>query len=124
MRFTSPLIQFARTPNRDVEVHGQMISAGEPMAVFYPAANRDPTVFDEPDRFRIDRVPNRHVGFGIGEHLCLGAHLARMELQELFGALSRRMKDAEIVAAVERSTSSFIGGVKRLPVVVEMEPRS
>jgi cytochrome P450 len=123
VRFTSPLIQFARTPNRDVEVHGHLISAGETMAVFYPAANRDPAVFDKPDRFRIDRSPNRHVGFGIGEHVCLGAHLARMELQELFGALSYRMKDAEIVAAVERSTSSFIGGVKRLPVVVEMEPK-
>ena len=124
VRFTSPLIQFARTPNRDVEVHDVLISAGETMALFYPAANRDPTVFDEPGSFQIDRMPNRHVGFGIGEHVCLGAHLARMELQELFGALSLRMKDAEIVAAVERSTSSFIGGVKRLPVVVEMEQKS
>jgi len=124
VRYTSPIIQFARTPNEDVEVHGQIIAAGETMALFYPAANRDPLVFDEPDRFRIDRSPNRHVGFGIGEHVCLGAHLARMELQELFGALSRRMKGAEIEAPVERSTSSFIGGVKRLHVAIEMEPRN
>ena len=120
VRFTSPLIQFARTPNRDIEVHGQQIAAGETMGVFYPAANRDPKVFDEPDRFRIDRHPNRHVGFGIGEHVCLGAHLARMELQELFGALSRRMTDAEVVGPVERSASSFIGGIKRLPVRMQI----
>ena len=124
VRFTSPLIQFARTPNRDVEVHGQTIAKGETMAVFYPAANRDPSVFDEPGRFRIDRSPNRHVGFGIGEHVCLGAHLARMELQELFGALAKRMKSAEVVAPVERSASSFIGGIKRLPVRMELRPSS
>jgi cytochrome P450 len=119
VRFTSPLIQFARTPNRDVEVHGQPIRSGETMGVFYPAANRDPKVFDEPDRFRIERWPNRHVGFGIGEHVCLGAHLARMELQEFFGALGRRMKRVELVGPIERSASSFIGGVKRLPVRME-----
>ena len=122
VRFTSPLIQFARTPNRDVEVHGQTILAGETMAVFYPAANRDPKVFDAPDQFRIDRQPNRHVGFGIGEHVCLGAHLARMELHELFSALARRMKSAELAGPVERSASSFIGGVKHLPVRMELEP--
>jgi cytochrome P450 len=91
VRYTSPLIQFARTANRNVEVHGQQISQGESMALFYPAANRDAKVFDEPQRFQIDRKPNRHVGFGIGEHVFLGAHLARIELQELFGALARRM---------------------------------
>ena len=91
------------------------------MGVFYPAANRDPKVFDEPDRFRIDRWPNRHVGFGIGEHVCLGAHLARMELQELFGALARRVKTVELTGPIERSASSFIGGVKRLPVRMEID---
>lgn len=124
VRFTSPLIQFARTPNRDVEVHGQKILAGETMGVFYPAANRDPQVFDDPQRFIIDRKPNRHVGFGIGEHVCLGAHLARMELQELFGALARRVKSAELAGPVERSASSFIGGVKHLPVRMEIEHES
>ena len=120
LRYTAPLVQFARTPNRDVEVNGQSISAGEQIALFYPAANRDPAVFDEPDRFRIDRSPNEHLAFGIGEHVCLGAHLARMELQELFGALARRMHDAELVGAVDRNASSNVSGIKRLPVKLEL----
>ena len=93
------------------------------MALFYPAANRDPKVFDEPDRFRIDRWPNHHLSFGIGEHVCLGAHLARMELEELFGALAKRTQSVEITGTVERSASSLVNGIKHLPVRMDVAPR-
>jgi len=76
----------SRTANRDVEVHGQQIKAGQNLTLFYPSANRDEDVFDEPFRFKADRSPNPHLAFGIGEHFCLGANLARLELRVLFRA--------------------------------------
>jgi cytochrome P450 len=116
VRFTSPVIQFCRTPVRDVEVAGTKVRAGESLCLFYPSANRDEAVFDAPDAFRVDRRPNPHVGFGIGEHFCLGANIARLELRLVFRHLVRRLEAVELVGPVERLRSSFVGGIKRMPV--------
>jgi cholest-4-en-3-one 26-monooxygenase len=116
VRWTSPVIQFARTPTRDYVLRGRTIRAGEPCCLFYPSANRDEEVFPDGDAFRIDRQPNDHIAFGRGEHVCLGAHLARLELRTAFRHLLRRLEHAELAGPVERARSSFVGGIKRAPM--------
>jgi cytochrome P450 len=123
VRWVTPVNQFCRTPVVDVELHGQHIGAGEHLCLFYGSANRDETVFDDPFAFRVDRDPNWHIGFGIGEHVCLGAHLARLELQALFRALVERLDHLELVGPPERLQSSFISGIKHLPVRLTLRPR-
>ena len=122
VRFTSPVIQFCRTPVEDFELHGQQIRAGESLCLFYPSANRDEAVFEDPDVFRVDRRPNPHVGFGIGEHFCLGASLARLELRVIFEQLAARLEHIELDGAYERMRSSFLGGMKRLPIRHRLAP--
>jgi len=116
VRFTSPVIQFARTATRDTELRGRRIAAGDVLVLFYPSANRDEEVFDAPDAFRIDRDPNPHLGFGVGEHFCLGAHLARLELRVLFRQLAERLEVLEPAGPRSFLASSFVGGIKHLPV--------
>ncbi len=116
VRWTTPVLQFCRTPIADFELRGEKIRAGESMCLFYASANRDEEVFADPDAFRIDRAPNPHLGFGIGEHFCLGASLARLELRVIFAELARRFAQFEFAAKPERMRSSFIGGVKRMRV--------
>ena len=116
VRWTTPVIQFCRTPIRDVEVRGTKIRAGENLCLFYPSANRDEEVFADPFAFRIDRSPNRHLAFGIGEHFCLGANLARLELRVVFRQLAARIERVELAGRVERLHSSFLGGIKRMPI--------
>ena len=94
------------------------------MCLLYPSANRDEDAFEDPDRFRVDRNPNPHVGFGIGEHFCLGAHLARLELRVIFEELSARLESVELAGPVERMRSSFLGGVKRMPLRYRLRPDS
>ena len=116
IRWTSPVIQFCRTPTDDVELGGRQIHAGDTLAMFYPSANRDDAVFDHPDEFRVDRDPNPHLGLGVGEHYCLGAHLARLEIRVLFEELIPRLEHVELVGPAERTAAAFVGGVKHLPV--------
>ena len=116
VRWVSPVIQFCRTPTEDVEISGVTIPAGEACCFFYPSANRDEDVFDDPFSFRIDRAPNDHFAFGIGVHFCLGANLARLELQEIFRRLVPRLGEVELAGPVERMRSSFVGGIKRMPL--------
>jgi len=122
VRWTSPVIQFCRTPVEDVELHGRRIAKGDSLCLLYPSANRDEEWFDEPDEFRVDRHPNPHIGFGIGEHFCLGANLARLELRAIFGELARRLETLELAGPVERMRSSFLGGVKRMPIRYRLRP--
>jgi cytochrome P450 len=122
LRWTTPVIQFARTALEDAEVRGQKIRAGESLILFYPSANRDEDVFDEPFRFRIDRNPNPHLAFGIGEHRCLGANLARLELQVIFRQLIDRFEHVELAGTVERLRSSFVGGIKHIPIRYRIRP--
>lgn len=116
LRFTTPVIHNARTAVRDCELGGRSIRRGDTLALFWPSANRDEAVFYAPDRFRIDRSPNPHLAFGIGEHICLGAHLARMEIQSALRALATRLALVEQSGPIERLQSSSVGGVKRLPI--------
>jgi cytochrome P450 len=81
-------------------------------------------VFDEPDAFRIDRRPNPHVGFGIGEHFCLGANLARLELRIIFEKLLPRLKHLELRAPPDRMRSSFLGGIKRMPIAYRIRAQA
>src|SRR6266481_4250712 len=116
VRWTSPVIQFARTAASDTSVRGQTIRAGESVCLFYPSASRDEDVFAEPFKFDIGRNPNPHLSFGIGEHFCLGANLARLELNVIFGELAKRLDHAELAGPVQRLRSSFVGGIKHMPI--------
>jgi len=120
VRWTTPVIQFCRTPSEDFELRGERIRAGESLCLFYASANRDEEAFVRPDAFCVDRRPNPHLGFGIGEHFCLGASLARLELRVIFAEIAARFEHVELAAAPERMRSSFIGGVKRMRIRYRM----
>ena len=119
LRHDSPLHLFERTATRDLELHGATIREGQKVAALLGAANRDSAVFDDPDRFRADRDPNPHLAFGAGIHFCLGAPLARMELQISVRALLRRFGALEVVEATRRPTFVLRGYeslvVRRVP---------
>ena len=118
IRYTSPVIQFARTVTRDITLHGQSLRAGDTVGIWYPSANRDPRVFESPDTFNIRRDPNPHLGFGRGVHFCLGASLARFELRALFQSLGERRLLGRIkrAGAMRRLTDLHVGAVAELPV--------
>lgn len=116
LRWVSPVIYFRRTVTEDMELRGKQLKAGDKVCVFYGSANRDEDVFDNPLEFDITRTPNDHLSFGIGEHFCLGASLARMEMQVLFEELFKRMPDIRITGEPVRLRSNFIHGLKSLPV--------
>jgi cytochrome P450 len=122
LRWTSPIIHFARTATQDVELRGQKIAKGDALALFYPSANRDEEVFDRPFEFRIDRKPNRHLAFGIGEHFCAGAHVARLEIEYAMRFLLPRIEEIELAGPPDRLRSNFIGGFKRLPIRYKLRP--
>jgi len=122
IRWTTPVNHFVRTAACDYELCGQQIRKGDSLALFYASANRDEEVFDAPFEFRVDRKPNPHLAFGIGEHFCLGASLARMEIRVLLAELLPRLKWVELDGPPERLASSFVGGVKHLPIRYGIEP--
>src|SRR6266851_5617590 len=123
LRWTSPVIHFARTATADTELRGTKIHAGDVLALFYPSANRDEEVFEQPFRFDIGRTPNPHLAFGIGEHYCLGANLARLELLAMFRQLAERLDSVELAGPATRMRSSFVGGIKHMPIRYQMRPR-
>lgn len=116
LRWTSPVVHFARTATRDTTLRGRKIAKGDTLALFYPSANRDEEVFADADSFKIDRSPNPHVSFGFGEHFCLGTQLARLELRILFEQLLERLDDAELAGEPTRLRASLVGGFKHLPL--------
>ena len=116
LRYHSPVVHFRRTATRATELGGRRIAAGEKVVVFYAAANRDPEEFPDPDRFDIARTPNRHLAFGSGPHVCLGARLARMQMEAMFSEILSRMPDIEPAGDPVRLGSSFQAGFKRMPV--------
>jgi cytochrome P450 len=118
IRYDSPLQLFERTALADTEIADVMIPAGERIAALLGAANRDPAVFDEPDRFDVARADNPHLGFGAGIHFCVGAPLARVELQTSLHTLLRRFPDLALAAAPERRPEFVIRGVQSLPVTI------
>lgn len=116
LRWVSPLIHFRRTATRDVQMHGTLIRENDKVVIFYPSANRDERKFVNPERFDVTRSPNEHLAFGIGEHFCLGASLARLEIRLIFEELLRRLPDLEFAGPVRRLRSNFINGIKAMPV--------
>ncbi|NNL67074.1 MAG: cytochrome P450 [Myxococcales bacterium] len=122
VRWTTPVNHFVRTATQDYELRGQTIRAGDSVALFYASANRDEEVYEDPFTFRIDRDPNPHLGFGIGEHFCLGAHLARMDLRVFFRQFVERFDEIALTGPVERLKASFVGGPKLLPVRYRVRP--
>jgi cytochrome P450 len=116
VRLASPVTYMRRTATRDVELGGVQIGAGDKLAMFYLAANRDEELFADPLRFDVQRDPTQHIGFGgPGPHVCLGAHLARREIGVMFRELFRRLPDVEATGAPDQLQSSFIHGIKHLP---------
>lgn len=117
LRFSSPVSHFKRTVMEDTTIRGQHIKAGERVVMFYGSANRDEDVFVNPNTFDITRDPNPHVAFGAGgPHLCLGMHVARVELAVMFRELLSRMPLVQSDGAIERMHSSFIAGIHSMPV--------
>jgi cytochrome P450/NADPH-cytochrome P450 reductase len=116
LRFSPSVIQFRRTATRDLELAGQSIAKGDRVIINYASANRDELVFDEPDRFDITRDRNPHISFGDGTHYCLGANLARLEVQTVLKELFTRLPDIEVSGAASHMQSSFMNGIKHLPV--------
>jgi cytochrome P450 len=118
LRWTSPVLQFARTAAVDTEVGGVPIKAGDTVGIWYPSANRDGDAFAQPERFDISREPNYHLAFGHGPHFCLGANLARWELRALFGELARSgvLRRLEVAAPSQITKDLHVSVIKRQPV--------
>ena len=118
MRFDSPLQLFERTATEDVRIGGITVAAGQKIAALLGAANHDPTVFDRPEELDVGRVENPHISFGAGVHFCIGAPLARVELEASFGALLGRTSSLELGRHARRRPEFVIRGLAELPVVL------
>jgi cholest-4-en-3-one 26-monooxygenase len=116
LRWVSPISHFTRVATEDTELRGQSIRAGDQVALYFGSANRDEDVFAEPFAFRIERRPNPHLAFGFGEHFCVGAHLARTEIDVILRHLLARLDWFELAGPVERLESIVNGSIKRLPL--------
>ena len=120
IRWVTPVRQFARTATADCQVGGVDFAEGESCVLWYPSANRDEAVFEDPFSFRVDRPDVRHLAFGYGAHVCLGQHLARMEMAALFRQLLRRVEHIELNGEPRYSQTVFVGGLKSLPIRYRM----
>jgi cytochrome P450 len=116
IRWTTPVKEFMRTAAEDTEVRGVPIAAGESLLLSYVSGNRDEDVFSDPFRFDVGRDPNKHLAFGYGVHFCLGAALARMEVSSFFSELVPRLESIELTGDPEFVATTFVGGLKHLPV--------
>ncbi|MEZ0358921.1 cytochrome P450 [Mycobacterium sp. SA01] len=116
IRWTAPVKEFMRTATADTEVRGVPISKGESVLLSYVSANRDEEIFDQPATFDVGRDPNKHLSFGYGVHFCLGAALARMEINSFFTELLPRLESIELAGEPEFISTIFVGGLKHLPI--------
>jgi cytochrome P450 len=116
LRWVSPVIYMRRTATQDVELEGQTLRAGDRVVLYYGAANRDPAVFERPDEFDLSRSPNPHVAFGGGTHVCLGQHIARVEIDAMLHEVLARLTDIELDGEPEWLPSTFISGPRRMPI--------
>jgi cholest-4-en-3-one 26-monooxygenase len=116
LRWNPPVMYFRRTVTEDTELGGVELRRGDKVCLYYPSANRDESAFANPNRFDVRRKPNPHLAFGIGEHFCLGSHLARMEIQIMFDQIVRRLPDIELAGPIRFLRSNFIDGIKSMPV--------
>ena len=116
LRWWTPVMHFRRTAVSDVRLSDVDIRAGDKVVVWFSSANRDEDVFAEPDAFDITRTPNDHLTFGHGPHFCLGAHLARVQLEAMFDAVLDLLGEVELAGEPVRLRSNFQNGLKRLPI--------
>jgi cytochrome P450 len=116
IRWVVPVKEFMRTAHADTQVRGVPIAKGESVLLSYVSANRDEDVSTEPFRFDVGRDPNKHLSFGYGVHFCLGAALARMEINSCFSELIPRIESIELAGAPELMATTFVGGLKHLPI--------
>ncbi|MDP1556818.1 MAG: cytochrome P450 [Hyphomonas sp.] len=120
IRWETPVKHFMRTATADTEVAGKAIKKGDWLFLSYPSGNRDEAVFEDPYAFKADRTPNKHVAFGYGAHVCLGQHLARMEMRVLWEELLPRLKSVELNGTPMRTQANFVSGPKSVPIRFEM----
>ncbi|MFD9318531.1 cytochrome P450 [Streptomyces sp. NPDC060053] len=123
LRWTVPSLHSGRTATADTEVNGRPIKEGDIVTVWTPSVNRDAEVFPDPDRFTLDRRPNKHLTFAFGSHICLGHNLARIEVEEVLGALRTLVGSAEQTGPEEWIYSSILHGMSSLPVALTPEGR-
>ena len=116
IRWTTPVRHFMRSAASDTALGGHAIAKGDWLMLCYPSGNRDEEVFEDPYEFRVDRSPNRHLAFGYGAHLCLGQHLAKMEMRILWEELLPRLKSVELAGEAKLSEANFVNGPKALPI--------
>ncbi len=119
-RWVTPVKHFFRTATEDYELRGQKIKSGDSLMMCYASGNRDEEVFEDPFAFKIDRTPNPHVAFGYGVHLCLGQHLAKMEIRALYQELLSRLDHVELAGEPAWVEATFVSGLKRLPIRYRM----
>lgn len=120
IRWMTPVKHFMRSATRDTELRGRKIARGDWLMLCYASGNRDEEVFEDPFTFRVDRTPNKQLAFGYGGHVCLGQHLARMEMRILFEELLPRLKFIEQDGPATMTQAFFVNGPKKLPVRYEM----
>jgi cytochrome P450 len=123
IRWTTPVKTFMRSATEDVELGGRTIHKGDWLMLCYASGNRDEAVFEEPNTFRPERKPNRHLSFGYGAHLCLGQHLAKMEMRILFEELLPRVESLDLAGPPEMTKSWFVNGPKKLPIRLKLSER-
>lgn len=127
LRYNPAVIAFRRTAMADIELGGQQLREGDKVQIYYGAASADEAVFSEGDRFDITRgqredVRNEHRAFGIGQHFCLGSHLARLELRVIFEEITRRIHNPRLNGDINWLRSNFISGIKTMPIVFDVAP--
>ena len=120
IRWVTPVKHFMRTATADAELAGRKIAKGDWLLLSYPSGNRDEAVFEDPFSFRMDRTPNKHVAFGYGAHVCLGQHLARMEMRILWEELFARLDSVELDGEPKRMSAAFVCGPKSVPIRFKM----
>jgi cytochrome P450 len=116
IRYASPVRHFMRNTTAATEFRGIQLQPMERLMLCYPSANRDEAVFEAPDEFRIERRPNRHLAFGYGPHMCLGQHLAKLEMRILFEELLPHLQSVELAGKPRYVETNFVGGLKSLPI--------
>ena len=121
LRWVTPVMYFRRTTTKETVLRGQKIGEGEKVVMYYSSANRDEDVFRDSEQFDVGRTPNDHLAFGAGQHFCLGANLARLEIRAIFEEVLRRMPDIQLNGDVRRLRSNFINGFKTIPIAFTPE---
>jgi cytochrome P450 len=116
IRWVTPVKNFFRTATEDCTIGEKKIKKDESIMLVYPSGNRDEEVFEDPFKFKVDRNPNRHLAFGFGAHLCLGKHLAKMEMEILYNELFKRIEKIELNGEPSWVKASFVSGLKSLPI--------